>query len=231
MGVRLRPLTDDRPKALVEINGESFFARQLRFLRARGIKEITVVTGHRADAFAPWHGEPGLQFVHNPHYHDRNNFYTMYLVRQLLGDTIVLDGDIYLSSRVLSFVTTDRSGWYVGSRESDRDEWFVIQDANGRVTAIEIRPGVGRLLTGISYWRAADAKVMRATMEQWYAARNTAEIYWDEVPRALLDQLDLGAWPIDPLDCVEIDTVAELAALQEQLRGDLPLTGNSSTER
>ena len=33
MGTRLRPLTDDKPKSLVEVNGEPMIERQLRFLK------------------------------------------------------------------------------------------------------------------------------------------------------------------------------------------------------
>ncbi len=42
LGTRLRPLTDDRPKALVEINGKSLLERNCRRLGAFGIMDIVV---------------------------------------------------------------------------------------------------------------------------------------------------------------------------------------------
>lgn len=47
-GVRLQPLTDDRPKCLVVLAGRSLLAWQCSALRAAGISEIAVVVGWRA---------------------------------------------------------------------------------------------------------------------------------------------------------------------------------------
>jgi NDP-sugar pyrophosphorylase family protein len=49
LGTRLRPLTDDRPKALVEINGRSLLELALARLRTFGISEVIVNVHHFAD--------------------------------------------------------------------------------------------------------------------------------------------------------------------------------------
>jgi NDP-sugar pyrophosphorylase family protein len=52
LGTRLRPLTDDRPKALVEINGRTLLEITLRRLRTFGIREAIVNVHHFADMVA-----------------------------------------------------------------------------------------------------------------------------------------------------------------------------------
>ena len=42
LGTRLRPLTDDRPKALVEVAGHTLLEITLRRLREYGIREVIV---------------------------------------------------------------------------------------------------------------------------------------------------------------------------------------------
>ena len=42
MGTRLRPLTLDTPKSLIEVNGRPLLERQIEFLRERGVEEIIV---------------------------------------------------------------------------------------------------------------------------------------------------------------------------------------------
>ena len=49
LGTRLRPLTDHRPKALVEINGRSLLEMTLLKLRAAGVSEVIVNAHHFAD--------------------------------------------------------------------------------------------------------------------------------------------------------------------------------------
>lgn len=48
-GERLRPLTNDIPKALVEVNGHSLLEHHLEALRAAGIEDVVINLG--------WHGE------------------------------------------------------------------------------------------------------------------------------------------------------------------------------
>jgi len=49
LGTRLRPLTDDRPKALVEVGGRTLLEITLSRLRAFGIREVIVNVHHFAD--------------------------------------------------------------------------------------------------------------------------------------------------------------------------------------
>jgi NDP-sugar pyrophosphorylase family protein len=49
LGTRLRPLTDDRPKALVEINGRTLLEIALSRLRVFGVGDVIVNVHHYAD--------------------------------------------------------------------------------------------------------------------------------------------------------------------------------------
>lgn len=49
LGTRLRPLTDDRPKALVEVAGHTLLELTLRRLKSSGIVDVIINTHHFAD--------------------------------------------------------------------------------------------------------------------------------------------------------------------------------------
>jgi NDP-sugar pyrophosphorylase family protein len=49
LGTRLRPLTDDRPKALVELHGRTLLEITLRRLRSFGVNQVIVNVHHFAD--------------------------------------------------------------------------------------------------------------------------------------------------------------------------------------
>jgi len=54
LGTRLRPLTDDRPKALVKINGRTLLQVTIERLAASGVREIIVNVHHFADKVADY---------------------------------------------------------------------------------------------------------------------------------------------------------------------------------
>ena len=217
MGTRLRPLTDAIPKALVRVDTESFFERQLRLLRSRGITDITVLTGYCAQAFQPWHSCKDLHFVHNPHYHDWNNLYSMYLVRDRLGDTLVLDGDVWVGEGVLPSQSPSTSRWYVGLRTAMAKEWAVVQDSTGRVSQIEVRGGEGWILTGISYWSGQDGPRLAAVMEGFMHRPDATTLFWDEAPWSSLADLEIHAEALVTEDWAEVDTVDELQSLRQRV--------------
>jgi NDP-sugar pyrophosphorylase family protein len=49
LGTRLRPLTDDRPKALVEVGGRTLLEITLKRLRGFGVREVIINVHHFAD--------------------------------------------------------------------------------------------------------------------------------------------------------------------------------------
>ena len=49
MAKRLRPLTDTKPKCLLEVGGRTLLERTVRAMQQAGISEFVVVTGYRAD--------------------------------------------------------------------------------------------------------------------------------------------------------------------------------------
>ena len=88
MGTRLHPLTADRPKPLVEVGGRSLLLRLVDQLARVGIRgtDVVVVSGYREDALHRALVGTGAVIVHNDHYSDWNNFWSLYVAREAVGD-------------------------------------------------------------------------------------------------------------------------------------------------
>ncbi|MEE0984437.1 MAG: sugar phosphate nucleotidyltransferase [Bacteroidaceae bacterium] len=68
LGTRLKPLTDTRPKALVEIAGKPLIEHVLEKLVSAGFNDIVVNVHHFADMIEEW----GRNIVETPYYKDKN---------------------------------------------------------------------------------------------------------------------------------------------------------------
>lgn len=98
-GKRLSPLTDTRPKCLVELSGRTVLHWQLRHLRQAGITEAVVVTGFAADTVEAEIASldlPGMtvRTLFNPFFGLTDNLATCWLARgEMVGDFLLLNGD------------------------------------------------------------------------------------------------------------------------------------------
>lgn len=81
VGSRLRPLTDSRPKCLVEVGGRPIIDWQLSAYEAVGIAEVTVVAGYMAERiqeFCSARSYRGrLQVLVNDRYQTTNNLFSL----------------------------------------------------------------------------------------------------------------------------------------------------------
>ena len=101
MGTRLRPFTDDRPKCLVAVNGVPMVERQIQFLKEKGIDDITLISGYKAEALEYLKDKYGVDIIFNDRYDTCNNINSLYIVRDRFHDTYILEGDVFMEKNVL----------------------------------------------------------------------------------------------------------------------------------
>ena len=92
-GTRLRPLTNNKPKCLVLLQGKTFLERQVNVLKRAGVKDLLVVGGYRVDLIK----EAGFNCMVNPKYESTNMVETLFRgvsFIELGGDLIIGYGDI-----------------------------------------------------------------------------------------------------------------------------------------
>ncbi len=98
-GKRLLPLTEARPKCLVDLGGRSLLAWQLMHLQAAGVAEVIVVTGFGASLVEDEIGRLDLggmavSTVYNPFYGVADNLASCWIVRDRFeGGVLLLNGD------------------------------------------------------------------------------------------------------------------------------------------
>ncbi len=104
------PLTEDRPKCMVEVAGRAIVDTLLDGLTELGIREIVVVTGYRAEALEAYlRAKGGFQwtFIHNERYATTNNILSLQVANEAIrGPFLLVESDIYLSAGVLEPLRT-----------------------------------------------------------------------------------------------------------------------------
>lgn len=220
LGTRMRPLTNEIPKPLVKVNGKRMIETIIQGLNQNGITDISIVTGYLADKFDFLANEySGIKLINNPYYQKYNNLSSLYVARNELKNTIILDGDQLINNLNVLDSRFDKSG-YAGSWVNEwTDEWIMHSDDNGRVISCDRDGGQeGYRLYSVSKWTAEDSKKLSKLVEKEFQAKNY-DIYWDDVAMFKYpDKFDLFVHQVDPGDIVEIDSLDELKAIDSSYR-------------
>ncbi|NKE08211.1 sugar phosphate nucleotidyltransferase [Mesobacillus selenatarsenatis] len=214
MGTRLRPLTSDTPKALVKVNGKPMAERQIEFLIEKGIEDITILTGYLHEKFDYLKEKYGVKLIHNDKYAEYNNIYTMYLVKDLLPGSYVLEGDVFMNNNVLE-KNLDTSLYFSNLREEFQNEWVLVMDESGKVVDIEVRNGENDyIMSGISYWSDSDGKFIANKLDEIIKSGDFKDLYWDDVVKLNIKEMNIHVRKMLPTDSFEIDSVEDLKKVE-----------------
>jgi choline kinase len=95
-GRRMKNLTEERPKCLVELRGKALLDWQIEALRSAGITEIAIVTGYKRELLRNY----GIVEFHNPRWAETNMVSSLTYAQEWLttGPCIVSYSDIFYSS-------------------------------------------------------------------------------------------------------------------------------------
>jgi len=93
-GERLMPEPADRPKALLQVGGETILECQIRALRRAGVQDIAIVTGHKSQRVQDTLGA-GVTYFHNERHHETNSLYSLWLAQEFgQGGCLILNSDV-----------------------------------------------------------------------------------------------------------------------------------------
>ena len=157
IGKRMQPLTFDIPKPLIRVNGVRMIDTVVNGLKKNGIEEIFVVVGHLKEQFYEWSKKhENITIIENPYYDTCNNISSLYVVRENLGDCIILDGDQIIYNTAILDPHFTLSGYNAVWCEGETDEW--LMNVEGGIVRSCSRTGgaYGWQLYSISRWTAED---------------------------------------------------------------------------
>jgi choline kinase len=226
---RLRPLTDSKPKCLLDVGGKALLERTLENVLDAGVKEISIVIGYRGEMireFVKRHfPKIHIRFILNQDYIETNNAYSLLLVRKFIENNeenvrsglLLLDSDILFSSKLLPFFMSGRLQDRVAVRvsgEHSEEEIRVKTDGNGNIVLIgketPLNESFGESI-GIEVFSAETTARLFTILEQRMGnGMGRTEFYEASFQQMINDGTHLKAIDIGEFSAIEIDTIEDL---------------------
>ena len=121
-GNRLRPLTNEKPKCMVELFGKSLIEHQINAYTACDISDINVVTGFRSDSITI----SNVRYFKNEQYERTNMVESLFCAEEILnGDVIISYGDIIFEKNVLKQLIQSDNDFSVIIDKNWQDYWSI----------------------------------------------------------------------------------------------------------
>ncbi|HEU5419726.1 MAG TPA: phosphocholine cytidylyltransferase family protein [Streptosporangiaceae bacterium] len=232
-GRRLRPDTDNLPKALVPVAPDTTILDiALRNLAAVGLTDVAVVVGYAADAVTSRvtdlekrHGVT-LELVHNDRAEEWNNAYSLWLAREHFGQGVLLvNGDtVHPVSVERTLLAAQQAGGETdlilaldAVKKLAEEEMKVIVDDRGLVTRItkQMDPAdAGGEYIGATLIQGRAAVPLADALETTW--RRDPGLYYEDGYQELADRGGaVAVAPIGEVEWVEVDDHRDLQRARE----------------
>jgi choline kinase len=219
---RLRPLTDHKPKCLLDAGGKSILELTVENLLSTHISEIIIVTGYLENQIREFMMERfpflDITYIHNTLFASTNNIYSLWLAKDaVLGDDMMMmDSDIVFDKLILSkLLKSGHENCLALKRHDVHDEEIKVKtDSTGRVVEIskEVKPSeaAGESIGIEIFGRETLKELYRILDQKIVIEKKVNEFYETAFQELVNNDRDIYIVDITEYFCMEIDTEEDL---------------------
>ena len=234
MAKRLRPLTDTKPKCLLEVGGKTLLERTVRAMQQAGIKEYVVVTGYRGEMIRSFlenyakSQDIHFTFLHNADYEHNNNIYSLWMAGEVVRgkDFLLMDSDILCDpAAVVAIASQQETALALNRHECGEEEIKVIVDADNHITEINKtcnpKDAIGESV-GIERFTATYCEALYKELEQMIQKEGLIDVFYERCFERLIPQGHTFK-VVDTTDyfSYELDTPEDFQRAQELIPAEL----------
>ena len=203
MAKRLRPLTDTKPKCLLEVGGKTLLERTVCAMQQAGIKEFVVVTGYRGNMIRSFLEnlvnlenleKPSFTFLHNTDYEHNNNIYSLWMAGEVVRgkDFLLMDSDILCDpAAVVAIAQQEETALALNRHECGEEEIKVIVDADNHITEINKtcnpKDAIGESV-GIEKMTAEYSTALYQELDQMIVKEGLIDVFYERCFERLIPQ-------------------------------------------
>lgn len=207
-GMRMVPINQSIPKALLEINGETIIERLINQLHEVNIQEIYVVVGYLKEQFEYLIDEYNVKLIINTEYSSKNNWYSLFLAQKHLNNSYIIPADLWFAQN--PFRKNESYSWYMVS-DILTPESPVSVNRKGELVASSALSD-GNQMVGIAYLLPDSASLIRNQLESFLLDSRKSDYFWEETLYKEA-KLNLYARIISDSEFAEINTYEQLREL------------------
>lgn len=175
MGLRMIPINNTVPKALLKINNEILIERIINQLHEKGVCEIYIVVGFMKERFEYLIDKYNVKLIVNNKYLEKNNIYSLYLVKKYISNSYIIPCDLWF--RYNPFNNIELQSWYLVSDEKRSTNNVSL---NQKHEIVKSKRGRHRMI-GLAYINYDDAQVIVSRLEEKTNDNKYDDCFWEDI--------------------------------------------------
>ncbi len=198
MAKRLRPLTDSKPKCLLQVGGRTLLERTVCAMQQAGISQFVVVTGYLSEMirdFLQVHFPSlNITYIHNADFEHNNNIFSLWLSMQVVRgkEFLLMDSDILCDPAVVKRIAQEpESALALNRHECGEEEIKVIVDGEGHITEISkvcsIKDAIGESV-GIEKMTAEYSEAIYQELVKMIEQEGLIDVFYERAFERLIPQ-------------------------------------------
>lgn len=224
IGSRLRPITLEKPKCMVKVNGIPIIEHQIRAYLKSGIerKSIHVVVGYKSDFIKDFINAnyPGIKIIENNNFLSTNNMYSLYLTLKelIINDSsflLISNGDcVYDPAIINNLVMSQEFDLITCDSSSHIEESMKIKLKNDKIIDISKEiPEEFAYAVSIDLYKIGFQSLQKLIeiLETYILEKKELNLWTEVALKDLLNYSKFRPFDINGMKWVEIDNFEDLA--------------------
>ncbi len=191
VGSRLNPLTNNKPKCLVNVAGSPILSYQLKAFIKAGIKNINILAGYKGEQvlffvneFKKDFPDVNINVIKNEVFDKTNNMYSLFLAKdKLKGEEFCLiNGDVAIDTEIVTEIVNNPKKDLIAVEKGSYNEesMKVVVNANNEI--IDISKQIQK----------SDA--WGNSIDLYKFSKESSQILFDEAERIIVQNKNLNEW-------------------------------------
>ena len=222
-GSRLGINTENKPKPLTDVNGDTILENSIKNLIEFGVNRLVIVVGYKNEmiekVLKEYEDTVDIIVINNKEWDVTNNLYSLYLARQYLkNETLLIEGDIFFDGKILKQVDMEEKNLLLASPLNELMEGAFVTAQNSKVTGFystksnEHHNIDDPLKTLNIYKLSNDLCVYVKTELEKAVSQNKVNIYYETIfKKALKEGFSFEISKVEPELWMEIDDQYDLS--------------------
>lgn len=176
IGLRMIPINQDRPKALLKVKKEILIERIVKQLHQVGINDISIVVGYKKEEFEYLIDDYDIKLVVSHDYETKNNLNSLSLISNL-NNTYVIPCDLYFEENPFSSI--ELYPWYMVSDEITNKSRIKINRKSELVRLNEDQEG--NQMVGLAYFTKQVGGIMKERLTSASLKTLYDHSFWEDI--------------------------------------------------